>query len=194
MFVEKTPRPWDFCGCVGCPRCYDWADDLRGGVVDGFIKFVSEMLQGRPATEGETRQLQEGADRVHLFNKNKPSPLDEAAALYDEARAEEFLQRQLTAKVKARAKEATVAKVNRVVLDHIEIPVTAPKPKPLPLPEMAQSPMMDLYRVQLYRGMLPNGQVRDFASRDEFERQKYEMERAMTRQGWADYSFSRYKW
>jgi len=27
MWIEKVPRRFDFCGCPGCPLCYDWADD-----------------------------------------------------------------------------------------------------------------------------------------------------------------------
>jgi len=47
MFVEKTPRRGTSVA-ASAVRAAMMADDLRGGVVDGFIKFVSEMLQGRP--------------------------------------------------------------------------------------------------------------------------------------------------
>lgn len=87
-WIVKNPKRSDFCGCPGCPLCYDWAEykeeeaqiDLVVeieeeapepeivSVISGVDKMAGDLL-GRKATSDERAALRDGAVLIHEGNK-----------------------------------------------------------------------------------------------------------------------------
>ena len=67
MWVPRTPKRADFCGCPPCPLCYDWATDAPAGrvqdawvqeIISGMTKFTDDLLDGKEPTETEKETLE----------------------------------------------------------------------------------------------------------------------------------------
>lgn len=82
MWVEKVPRRSDFCGCPGCPLCYNWVEPL---VVDhevtqeskkpSFQEIMKEIFKDLPAP-----QSMEEYEFAHAYVRNlgKDNPEEQA--------------------------------------------------------------------------------------------------------------------
>jgi hypothetical protein len=89
MWIENVPRRPDFCGRVGCPVCYNWADDdhtlaearsnlLLGEqtydfstmtrVISGVAKMGQDLLGRTEGTTAEKEALQKAAEVIHERN------------------------------------------------------------------------------------------------------------------------------
>ncbi len=121
MFVVKTPKRVDFCGCPPCPLCYDWVEPAppvqvqqaeqtpEPVVMTGVEKMALDLL-GRAPNAEERKIMKAAAERVHEANvlRNK----EQAAAL--EARAdadrEQNITRTVEGIIKAKTKEREAEK------------------------------------------------------------------------------------
>jgi hypothetical protein len=111
MWVPRTPKRADFCGCPPCPICFCWA----GGdtLTDGMDKFAQDVLgEPRAPTAAEKKILDESAERIHVGNleraKQPEVPLDREAliAAADEADRRQGMQRQMSYFLKQKRQEA----------------------------------------------------------------------------------------
>ena len=127
MYVPKTPRRFDFCGCPPCPLCYDYVIDVpvdvsmeveetapvEQVVVDGVMRMAEELL-GREPTPTELRVLKETAYKIHVENRNRTKQDEEAYREHDRT-----LRIEMT--IDAILKEARRPKVERKELNPINI-------------------------------------------------------------------------
>lgn len=88
MWVIKQPKRFDFCGSPPCSLCFDWvepnppdaAPDYIPETVDGLQKMSEDVLgKGVVPTEDQRKQLYEAAERIHVYNLNKPKTTPEQA-------------------------------------------------------------------------------------------------------------------
>jgi len=113
MFVPKTPKRADFCGCPPCPLCYDWVADQPVEVtieqpivqaeplrVDGVEKMALDLL-GREPTQKELKTLREAAYTIHVRNRNQAKAAEDA---YRDADAMQRTERTIDALLKEAAK------------------------------------------------------------------------------------------
>lgn len=96
MWVPRTPKRADFCGCPPCPLCFCWAGGER--ITDGIDQMALDML-GRPATDGERAILQDSAEKIHAGNLARPEKIEREFRQADEERGdtmqmEHFLKEQ----------------------------------------------------------------------------------------------------
>lgn len=64
MYVEKNPRPPDFCGRVGCPICYDFVEG--SSINEGTRKFAEDLLGRQAKNDEERAKLAELANKIHV--------------------------------------------------------------------------------------------------------------------------------
>lgn len=86
MWVPRTPKRADFCGCPPCPLCFCWA----GGesVTDGMDKFISDMLGGQRPTAAERKVLEDSAERIHVGNLARPERIEREFREADQERGD----------------------------------------------------------------------------------------------------------
>ena len=85
-WVVRLPQRADFCGVVGCPLCFAWAEE-NGSPLDvdvGILQFATELLQRAP-TRAELVKAKKAATALHnkaltkqLYPKEPSSVSDEA--------------------------------------------------------------------------------------------------------------------
>lgn len=82
-WVERVPRPMDFCGHPPCPRCYSWAG---GDEASSLMQFAVGLL-GRAPDKKEFRKIDIIAARLHergLVTADEPEqPKDDGAYFED---------------------------------------------------------------------------------------------------------------
>jgi hypothetical protein len=82
MWIEKSPRPYDFCGYPPCPHCYDWSSAPDAPASPGMEKFALDMMQKSwsELSESDRSTLIKIASKIHqgkLNDKFKPQePLE----------------------------------------------------------------------------------------------------------------------
>lgn len=77
MWIEITPRRFDFCGRPPCDLCYRWGED--NGVGMSGLERMSLELTGKfldELTPKEKEDLQKAADRIHKGALMPCVPLD----------------------------------------------------------------------------------------------------------------------
>lgn len=128
MWIEKVPRRPDFCGQVGCPICYDWAEP-SGETVPGYRHMMNELLgeAAARATREQTKAIEDAAERIHvsavLAKVDPPPSIDGLAAEYDEAERARVDALQMKAFLaNARREEEMTPTPPKRVLDHMTIP------------------------------------------------------------------------
>jgi hypothetical protein len=124
MWVPRTPKRSDFCGCPPCPLCYDWATEPPAGrvqdawvqeIISGMTKFTGDVLEGKKPTESEKETLQKAAEKIHVANLNADRIYSDQLREADQA---QNTQRQMDALLAAKRREAAAPKLlNTVVLD-----------------------------------------------------------------------------
>lgn len=124
MWVPRTPKRSDFCGCPPCPLCYDWATEPPTGrvqdawvqeIISGMTKFTGDVLEGKKPTESEKETLQKAAEKIHVANLNADRIYSDQLREADQA---QNTQRQMDALLAAKRREAAAPKpLNTVVLD-----------------------------------------------------------------------------
>ena len=65
-WVVRIPQRADFCGVVGCPLCFAWAEE-NGSPLDvdaGILQFATELLQRAP-TRAELVKAKKAATTLH---------------------------------------------------------------------------------------------------------------------------------
>ena len=65
-WVVRLPQRADFCGVVGCPLCFAWADE-SGTPLDSavcILQFATELLQRMP-TSAELEEAEKAATALH---------------------------------------------------------------------------------------------------------------------------------
>lgn len=150
MWVPKTPRPGDFCGCPPCPICFDWADtdeeqfeamralvELFGGTVrteknmearqtiafiPGVVKMTVDLVgTAVPPTPAQVRTLVEAAERIHVGNLAKLKARPDGAFFHEED-DKQFTERQVEAFLAQKRREAAFPKrVRTTVCDHLDM-------------------------------------------------------------------------
>jgi hypothetical protein len=117
MYIPRTPRPFDFCGCPPCPICFVLGDDGGNEIADGMIVFFKEILQAdRIPTPEEKKALEEAAQRIHVANMNRHKLLDEELRAAD---TEQHTKRRVEDLLRAARREVKSAMkpLNTNVLD-----------------------------------------------------------------------------
>jgi hypothetical protein len=124
MWIPRTPRRPDFCGCPPCPLCFDWASDEGLKIEDGMQKFTRDMLGDRAPSAQEKETLDEAADRVHLGNLNRK--IEQEAAQEQRLLAEDihWIERktsEIAAQRRAEAARPAPAPPRTVTCDDIDV-------------------------------------------------------------------------
>jgi hypothetical protein len=84
MWVPRTPRRPDFCGCPPCPLCFDWAEDNR--IESGMTKYIRDILGAdRQSTAQEKKTLDDVAEKIHAANLARPQQIEEQVREQQEA-------------------------------------------------------------------------------------------------------------
>jgi hypothetical protein len=138
MFVAKTPKRSDFCGCPPCPLCFDFVEPapprvveveaveelpyIEPVVIDGLEKMARDLLGREPNAE-ERKIMKEAGERVHVNNLNAKIERDKLIAERSEQAQTEHFNKKLMAKIKGIQAERNQPKP----LNHINIDDMDPK-------------------------------------------------------------------
>lgn len=128
MWVPRTPKRADYCGCPPCPLCFCWA----GGesITDGIDQMALDML-GRPATDGERTILQDSAEKIHAGNLARPEKIEREFREADEERGDAMQMAHFLKEQRTMASRPPAPKMDlRPVLD--ELPPEAFEEKKYP--------------------------------------------------------------
>lgn len=87
MWVPRTPKRADFCGCPPCPLCFCWAGGDK--LMDGMDKFASDLL-GRDPNADEREILNRSAEKIHTGNLSRPVEIERQFREADESRGNEM--------------------------------------------------------------------------------------------------------
>lgn len=67
MWIEKVPRRFDFCGCPGCPLCYNWGEDPPVVLALETGALPQEVVQVAPTFDEQM---------VLIYGTDRPRPKD----------------------------------------------------------------------------------------------------------------------
>lgn len=181
MWVEKKPRRRDFCGCVGCPLCYNWCDDIEAKkpeteriVVPGPLAMGLQLMQKKELTQPEKKLMEDAAERIHQANIQRTLQVEIDFTEANEKRAlEVFLE---TSKTNPLAKRVPPKPRNKTLDDMTPAELeAASKPK-----KKTYNPIMDdVYSpADMSQGVLEQKAIWEDKMRKDKKRQQEAMERA----------------
>lgn len=147
MWVPRTPKRADFCGCPPCPLCYDWATDAPAGrvqdawvqeIISGMTKFTQDMLDGTAPTEAEEQVLKDAAEKIHVANLSRDERIAEEIRVADKA---QHTARQMNAMLATKRSEAAVPKpLNTITLDGMDLSYVEEEERRKKEPKIPSSP------------------------------------------------------
>ena len=83
-WVVRLPQRADFCGVVGCPLCFAWADEKGAPLdVDGSVLQFATTLLARAATPAELEEAKKAAIALHQKGLNKQLYPEEPPSVSD---------------------------------------------------------------------------------------------------------------
>jgi hypothetical protein len=130
MWVPRTPKRADFCGCPPCPICYAWADGNGTDPVDGIEQMARDML-GRAPSPQEKATLEQSAEKIHIGNLARVKETEERIAAREAAEEQRWADIKMDAFLKQQRREAARPKPtvdSRPCLD--DLPAEAFEEKP----------------------------------------------------------------
>ena len=94
MWVERVPRPLDFCGRPGCPQCYDWQED--GRACRGLDHMALELLglAYQQCLQTDKLALDAAAQRIHTGAVAEEVPAAVDIGMPDQVALEGWLKQQ----------------------------------------------------------------------------------------------------
>lgn len=143
-WIEKIPRRSDFCGCPGCPLCYNWVEERPVECIisvtklvdiafnnetqtatvelDGLDKMIADLIPGGTPTLEEKNILREAAVRIHVANLARiEAERKDASAYFHECDDRQMLERWLKSEAKERAKPKREPIKRQPLLDEMEL-------------------------------------------------------------------------
>lgn len=133
MWVPRTPKRADFCGCPPCPICYCWADGEK--ITDGVSKMIDNLIEtmgGVQPTTDQRADLVKVADKIHVSNLARTKETEDRIAAAKVAEEERWagIRTEAFLKEKLREQAREKPKVDlRPTLDELPAEAFAEKPK-----------------------------------------------------------------